>query len=519
MSFNILLFLALFTLFSLNGNSYLAYLEKNGFGEIATIIKELAAINNENIKLKDYNEKKVTKALTNFTADYQAELIEKIEKEYFNETKIDFNNKTIENCFLKGIIINNKLENFSVSSDNHTSLDLFTNTLNEEYHIYLGDTIDKQREFSNKETLEKLSLVLLFTHITKGLFENIINKGKNAIYCAGNHDIGKVFNHDKFISDPNKNNKIIDFLKKAIRLTNFTECVVITNDTFIEFKHGNGKNTFENIETIHQDKNILITLSKNSKTVYQNILSKEAKNYLNNNNYDGVKDVTAPYDISSNWGHIPAQPNQKNDRENENLKIFKEITNADIQQNGLEKTNAQKNYIQFFGHFHGALCNFDDYYLNQKKTTISPYIKTYTYSDTSFLSVFMPPSYHDNNFLKSKNMASYLKNNEFIIDIRYHFSLSKMKTTFFIKEEKKENEKDKMKKILPQNKNYPKKFSFIGFILGAGIGRGFIAFSKKNPKLTQHKFFGKKLLLTSSIIGAAAGYAYGRYHQTASNQK
>lgn len=108
-------------------------------------------------------------------------------------------------------------------------------------------------------------------------------------------------------------------------------------------------------------------------------------------------------------------------------------------------------------------------------------------------------------------MASYLKNKDFSIDTHYHFSLPKMKTTFFIKEE----EEDKMKKILPQNKNYPNKFSFIGFVLGAGIGGGFIAFSKKNPKLIQHKSFGKKLLLTSSIIGAAAGYAYGRYHQTA----
>ncbi len=53
------MFLKLFTLFSLNGNNYLAYLENNGFGEITTIIKKLAAINNENIQSKDYNEKKL----------------------------------------------------------------------------------------------------------------------------------------------------------------------------------------------------------------------------------------------------------------------------------------------------------------------------------------------------------------------------------------------------------------------------------------------------------------------------
>jgi hypothetical protein len=278
------------------------------------------------------------------------------------------------------------------------SLNLTTNVLDEDYNVYLGDTIDKQRTFQNKKTLEQLSLILLFTQITKGLYENIIRKTENAIYCAENHDIGKVFNDDKFITITKENTEIINFLKKAIRLTNFTECVVITKDnTLIDFKHGNGKNTFETIKKIHKDKTNLITLSKKSKTVYQNKLSKIATDYLNKDTYNGVNEANAPYDICSNWGHIPKQPQDIN--KNNHLEIFKEITTKDIEQQLALKINSQNNYILFFGHFHGASCNFQDYYLNEK-TKISPYIEKSL--DNSSLYVFMPPAYHDNRFLTTK---------------------------------------------------------------------------------------------------------------------
>jgi hypothetical protein len=149
-----------------------------------------------------------------------------------------------------------------------------------------------------------------------------------------------------------------------------------------------------------------------------------------------------------------------------------------------------------------------------------PYIKKS--SDKSSLYVFMPPAYHDNTFLTTKNIENIIEDKNFIIETAYNFSLPSILAELLPQEIKINSPENQMFKKIPnkkQDQNYHIKSSLTGLALGVGIGGGFIAFSKKNPKFTQNKFLGKKYFLALPIIGAAAGYGYGKYRQKFSDQE